>query len=147
MIKGKINLELQEQLPYYCNVANWGLYEVQEREGGGYTIALKKSFEAFLEQHPLTREIAELFVSMQATQAFRRQIVMAQCTDFKALADRLSNIQYRCMKLAAYVDAVQHGFIVVDEATDKVIAGVFPTLDELENWLDETEKIPPTDKD
>ena len=30
---GKMSLELQEQLPYYCNVANWGLFEVQKREG------------------------------------------------------------------------------------------------------------------
>ena len=142
MIKGKINLELQEQLPYYCNVANWGLFEVQKREGGGYTVGLKNTFEEFLKEQPLTREVVELFVAIQAAQAFRREIVWAQCTDFKALADRLGNIQYRCMKLAAYVDAVQRGYIVVDEATDKVIAGVFHSLDELEHWLDEREEVP-----
>ena len=142
MIKGKINLELQEQLPYYCNVANWGLFEVQKREGGGYTVGLKKTFEEFLKEQPLTREVTELLVTIQAAQAFRRQIIMAQCTDFKALADRLANIQYRCMKLAAYVDAVQRGYIVVDEVTDAVIAGVFHTLDELEHWLSENEEVP-----
>ena len=75
MIKGKINLELQEQLPYYCNVANWGFTEIQKREGGGYTIGLKKSFEAFLREKPLTREVAELLIKIQSVQAFRREII------------------------------------------------------------------------
>ena len=138
----KMSLKVQEQLPYYCNIANWGIFEVQKREDAGYSIALKKSFEEFLKQQPLTREVAELFVKIQAVQAFRREIIWAQCTDFKALADRLAKIQCRVMKFAAYVDAVQRGFIVVDEATDKVIAGVFHSLDELEHWLDEREEVP-----
>ena len=139
---GKMSLKVQEQLPYYCNIANWGLFEVQKREDAGYTIALKKSFEEFLRQQPLTREIAELFVKIQAVQAFRREIIWAQCTDFKALADRLAQIQCRAMRLATYIDAVQRGYIVCDEATDKVVAGVFPTLDALEHWLDEREEVP-----
>ena len=138
----KMSLKVQEQLPYYCNVASWGLFEVQKREDAGYTIKLRKTFEAFLKQQPLTREVAELFVKIQAVQAFRREIIWAQCTDFKTLADRLAKIQCRVMKLAAYVDAVQRGFIVCDEATDTVIAGVFPTLDALEHWLDENEGVP-----
>ena len=136
MIKGKVSAELQEQLPYYCNVANWGFCEVQKREGGGYTVGLKKTFEEFLKEQPLTREVAELFVAIQSVQAFRREIVWAQCTDFQKLADRLSKIRYRAMKFAAYIDAVQRGFIVCDEATDAVVAGVFHSLDELESWLD-----------
>ena len=139
---GKMSLKAQEQLPYYCNVANLGLFEVQKRGDAGYTIALKKSFEEFLRQQPLTREVAELFVKIQAVQAFRREIIFAQCTDFKALADRLAKIQCRVMKLAAYIDAVQRGYIVCDEATDTVIAGVFHSLDELEHWLDENEGVP-----
>ena len=138
----KMSLKVQEQLPYYCNIANWGLFEVQKREDAGYTIALKKSFEEFLKQQPLTREIAELLIKIQSVQAFRREIVWAQCTDFKKLADRLGDIQFRCMKISAYIDAVQRGFIVVDEASDAVVAGIFPTLDALEHWLDEREEVP-----
>ena len=142
MIKGKVSAELQEQLPYYCNVANWGFCEVQKREDAGYTIALKKSFEAFLREKPLPKEIAELLVAIQSVQAFRREIVWAQCTDFQTLADRLGEIQFRCMKIATYIDALQRGFIVCDEATDAVVAGIFPTLDALEHWLDEMEEVP-----
>ena len=139
---GKTSLKVQEQLPYYCNIANWGLFEVQKREDAGYTIKLKGTFEEFLRQQPLMREVAELFVKIQAVQAFRREIIWAQCTDFKALADRLAKIQCRAMRLATYIDAVQRGFIVCDEASDSVIAGVFPTLDALEHWLDEREGVP-----
>ena len=90
-----------------------------------------------MEQKPLQKDVAELLIGLQNTPRFRRLIILANIYGNKILEKRFLNIANKCAEYGVYLDTVRNGFVAIDKDTDIVVAGVFPSLADVENWLDD----------
>lgn len=134
-------LETLSQIGYLSNLAAQNFLEVQ-KNGDGYTLALKGSFEYWLKQKPLSAEVLEVLLKLKNLPPYRQLLVTANWNGFSELVANLESIYLKAFRQGLQVEVISKGFILVDDAGNLASWEVLPTLQAVENFLDSAEDLP-----
>jgi len=133
-------LETLSQIGYLSNLAAQNFLEVQ-KDGEGYTLALKGSFEYWLKQKPLTAEVLELLLRLKNLPPYRQLLVTANWNGFSELVTALERACLKAFRQGLQVEVISKGFILIDDAGNLASWEVLPSIQAVEDFLD-SEDVP-----
>ena len=133
-------LETLSQIGYLSNLAAQNFLEVQ-KDGEGYTLALKGSFEYWLKQKPLSAEVCELLLKLKNLPPYRQLLVTANWNGFSELTEKLASVCLKAFRQGLQVEVISKGFILIDDAGNLASWEVLPSIQAVEDFLD-SEDVP-----
>lgn len=139
MIKKK--LETLSQIGYLSNLAAQNFLEVQ-KNGEGYTLALKGSFEYWLKQKPLSAEVLEVLLKLKNLPPYRQMLVTATMQQFNELTATLERVHLKAFRQGLQIEVISKGFILIDDAGNLANWEILPSIKDVEDFLDSAEDLP-----